>query len=79
MLFSSILLAFQEAHSAPIEYSLIFITVEGKREKKVSLALLSLFFPSLGCLGAAAALGACCKAVPLLHCFAYTILNLSSG
>lgn len=37
MLFSSILSAFQEAHSAPIEYSLIFITVEGKREKKFLL------------------------------------------
>jgi len=44
VLFSSILLAFQEALSAPIEYSLIFTTVEGKREEKKSLSCAPLSF-----------------------------------
>lgn len=48
-----------------------------KKGIKVSLALLSVL-PLPGLSGSGCSAGSC-KAVPPLHCFAYMILNLSSG
>lgn len=76
MLFSSILLAFQEAPSALIEYSLIYITAKEKRGGVKPFLLSSFFSPPTWIIwGVTAALRAHYKSVHLLDYFAYNSLE----